>query len=108
MMKEKSSGAIIFREDGRVRKYLVLKYGYGHWDFPRGKIEEGESEEDAAIREIREETGITEIKFMDGFKESSEWVYSKGKEKVEKTVILFLVETVSDQVKLSSEHSDYK
>ena len=58
MIREKSSGAVVFRQAGKKIKYLLLHYESGHWDFPRGHIERGETEQITAAREIKEETGL--------------------------------------------------
>ena len=70
MPTEKSCGAVVFKQqkDGSV-KYLLLHYEAGHWDFPKGKQEKNEKEEQTAAREIKEETGIEDIEFVDGFRE---------------------------------------
>ena len=73
---EKSAGAIIFRKEGKKIFYLLIKYGWGHWEFPRGLIEKGESLEETALREIEEETGISDIKFVLGFKEWFKFFFS--------------------------------
>ncbi|MEW6722749.1 MAG: NUDIX domain-containing protein, partial [Candidatus Micrarchaeota archaeon] len=52
-MDEKSCGIILFRE-GEKRLYLLLHYEEGHWDFPKGHVEAGESEHEAASREAVE------------------------------------------------------
>lgn len=107
-MKEKSAGAIVFRED-KERKYLILHYEEGHWDFPKGNIEEGESEKQTVIREVEEETGIKEIKFIEGFKEKINYFYTgSNKERISKEVILFLAETEEEDIKLSHEHVDHQ
>lgn len=54
MTKEKSCGAVVIC-DGSV---LLLKHNGGHWSFPKGHVELGESEEETAIREVYEEAGI--------------------------------------------------
>jgi len=54
----KSCGAVVYRENAQV-KYLLLHYGGAHWDFVKGEMEEDESEEETARRELEEETGIT-------------------------------------------------
>ena len=67
MKNEQSAGIIFFRKiQGRV-DFLLLNYPSGHWDLVKGHIESGEKPQDAAIRESKEETGITDIKFIDGF-----------------------------------------
>ena len=59
MKREKSCGALCFaREDG-VEKVLMVKHrAGGHWAFPKGHVERGETEEQTACREVREETGV--------------------------------------------------
>ena len=60
MVDERSAGAVIFysETDSAEPEFLLLHYTAGHWDFPKGNIEHGEQEIQAAIREIREETGM--------------------------------------------------
>ena len=68
MIKEHSAGAVLYRYfSNEERKFLLLHYTSGHWDFPKGNLEAGETEVDAVIREIFEETGITDLKFVEGF-----------------------------------------
>jgi len=108
---EKSCGAVVFREmPGKAGKishsYLLLHYSAGHWDLPKGHVEAGESEEETARREIREETGIEEIEFLPGFRE--EISYSRRNERGEtigKDVVFFLAKTTESAVKLSDEHT---
>ena len=69
MKHEKSCGAVIFREDENNRRfYLVLKSTQGHTTLCKGHVEGDETEHETAIREIREETGLT-VDFLDGFRE---------------------------------------
>lgn len=106
MLVEKSAGVIIFRRDEEI-KYLLLKYGYGHWDFVKGNIEEGENEIETIIRETKEETGIEDLKFLKGFREKISYFYRKGKDLVYKEVVFYLAETKEKKVRLSYEHEDY-
>ena len=53
MQKEKSCGAIIYNKNKEV---LIVKHNAGHWDFPKGHVEENETEIQTAIREVKEET----------------------------------------------------
>lgn len=69
MPKEKSIGVVLFRKEDQGTYYLLLHYEVGHWDFPKGHIEKGEEEKDTAKREVVEETGIKDIRIINGFKE---------------------------------------
>ncbi|WP_457555316.1 bis(5'-nucleosyl)-tetraphosphatase [Candidatus Pyrohabitans sp.] len=106
MKRERSAGAVIFRRNGKV-KYLLLKYGAGHWDFVKGHIEPGESEVETLLREAEEETGIGELEIVPGFRERIEYFYRLGKELVHKEVVFYLAEAKSSEVRLSYEHVDY-
>ena len=105
---EKSAGAVMFiRKDPEI-KYLLLNYPAGHWDFPKGRIEKGETEIETARREIKEETDISKIKIFEKFKKNIEYHYKAHGKLVEKTVTFFLAEAFNYDVKISSEHKDYK
>lgn len=59
MKKEKSCGAIVYRHrDSWVEVLLIRHKNGGHWAFPKGHVEKQEREEETALREIREETGL--------------------------------------------------
>ena len=109
MAQEKSCGAIIFRNEGGIRLYLLLHYAGGHWDFPKGHVESGESEEQTARREIQEETGIASLAFLPGFREviSYSFRHSTG-EMAEKQVAFFLAQTDEKLVHLSGEHIGFE
>jgi len=104
-MPEKSCGALIFRLEGQTRLYLLLHYAGGHWDFPKGHVEAGEGEEATARREIDEETGIKQLDFVQGFRETVSYSFrhSTG-EMADKTVAFFLAKTNEKLVNLSDEH----
>lgn len=113
MPKEVSYGAVIYRKEGKKFLYLLLyRKAHAHykemWAFPRGLIEKGETPEEDIRRELKEETGITNIKFIRAFQEKVKWFYRKESKLILKEAIYYLAETKSKKVKLSFEHNDYK
>ena len=106
MIFEKSCGGVIFIKENGKRKYLILKHcAGGHWSFPKGHIEKGETEEETALREIFEETGLYIILFND-FRYSMQY---SPKEGVLKNVIYFIGETISTSVRCQIEEiEDFK
>ena len=78
-----------------------------YWDFPRGKIENGESEEEAAKREIEEETGLINIKLVEGFRETTHWFYRWQGRNVYKEAVYFLAEAGTIEIKISGEHLEF-
>jgi len=87
MLYEKSCGAIVFRKyHGNVELLLIKHTLAGHWSFPKGHVEAGETEKETAHREVLEETGI-EVELSDLFREVV--TYSPKKD-VMKDVIYFL------------------
>jgi len=107
MLEERSAGAIIYRELPSGKMYLLLNYPSGHWDFVKGNIERGETLKQTVLREIKEETGISDINFVDGFEDKVEYHYQRNGEVVHKEVIFFLAKTSTNIVTLSHEHLDY-
>ena len=58
MIRETSCGAVVLRQQGQGIVVLTLQHAAGHWAFPKGHMEPGETEQDTALREIWEETGL--------------------------------------------------
>ncbi|MBI5377121.1 MAG: NUDIX domain-containing protein [Thaumarchaeota archaeon] len=104
MIEERSAGAVLFNEANSGKIFLLLNYPSGHWDFVKGNIEKGESLQQTVIREIREETGITDVEFIDGFEDKIEYHYQRDGDLVHKEVIFFLAKTKTTDVKISHEH----
>jgi len=105
---EKSAGAIVFRRENKKIKYLLIKYGWGHWEFARGLIEKGESLEETAKREIEEETGIKDVVFIPGFKAWFKFFFKLKGKNIMKIATFLLAETGTKEIKLSLEHEDYQ
>jgi len=112
MVREKTVGIVIFRKEGRGIRYLLLHHGGPYWNFPKGRQEAGETEEQTARRELREETGIADVKIIDGFKHEYDYDFDLEvkdgiREKVFKHAVFFLGEVASDAVTISHEHTDF-
>ena len=73
---EKSCGAVVFKRNGEVQ-YLLLHYEAGHWDYVKGQVEPNESEKDTVVRELEEETGITNARFVEDFREEISYFYRR-------------------------------
>ena len=99
MKQEKSCGAIVIREEGKHLEVLVIRQNQGHWCFPKGHVENDESEYETAFREIREETGI-EVEFLDGFRETTNYSPKDG---VQKEVVYFLAKPKGGKEKVQKE-----
>jgi bis(5'-nucleosidyl)-tetraphosphatase len=106
VFREKSCGAVVYLKDSEV-KYLLLHYEAGHWDFVKGNVEPNETEQETVIRELREETGITDAKFIEAFKEKIDYFYRRQGTTIHKEVIFYLMETHTETVKISYEHVGY-
>lgn len=104
MIEERSCGAILYRNSPSGKLYLLLNYPSGHWDFVKGNIEKGETFKETALREIKEETGISDVNFIDGFENKIQYHYQRDGKVVHKEVIFFLAETSTERVEISHEH----
>lgn len=89
MKQEKSCGCIILNDKNEV---LLIHHNTGHWDFPKGHVEAGETEVETAIREVKEETNI-DVEVNEEYRYSTK--YSPN-ENVIKEVIYFLGRNISD------------
>lgn len=92
---EKSCGAVIFRRHSGNVEYLLIKNKKGNnWGFPKGHMEIYETERETAIREVKEETGLS-IQPIKGFRTISEY-HPKGR--ITKQVIFFIAEMTGEDV----------
>ncbi len=137
-MSETSAGIIIYHRTKEGPKFLLLYHGGRYWNFPKGKIGtritrlhssdpsktsvkpsqmplQGsrritkESSFQAALREVREETGLSkrDLRFSNWFKSYDRFTFSRQGKKVFKTVTYYLAETSKKEIRLSDEHSGY-
>ncbi len=78
------------------------------WGFPKGKMDEGETEESAARREIAEEAGLQQVEFDPDFRHVVHYMYRRGRALVNKEVVYFLARTFTAEVNISWEHVAYR
>lgn len=95
MKKEKSCGCIVIDND----KVLLVKQNDGHTAFPKGHIEQGETEEECALRETFEETGL-KVKIINGYRYTQTYFV---KQDVLKEVVYFLAEKKEGTLKKQDE-----
>jgi bis(5'-nucleosidyl)-tetraphosphatase len=108
MEHQYSAGIITYTINNDQIEYLLLHYSAGHWDFPKGHIEPGETQQEAAHRELKEETGLT-AQLDDTFAESFSYIFrGPDKELIQKTVYFFIGKAHTGSVHLSYEHTDYQ
>lgn len=106
---------VVFREDGE-RRYLLLRSALTRrpvWEFPKGGLESGESEQEAAERELQEETGLApgDYALVDGFHAEERYFFTRGsggdRRLIHKQVSYFLAEWRQGEVQISREASRF-
>ena len=100
MRLEKSCGALVYRRNREQIELLLIKNRYGgHWSFPKGHVEGRETEVQAALREVKEETGL-DISLQSGFRHAVEYF---PRPNVKKHVVYFLGEATSNDLHMQEE-----
>lgn len=92
----KSCGFVAYKQIGNENYYLIIKGKNGDVGFPKGHVEDGESEIQTAIRELKEETGA-EVEVIHGFRRQSEYKLKKPRGAV-KQVVYFLGRCTIDRI----------
>lgn len=92
MKREKSCGCIVLNDKNQV---LLIHHNAGHWGLPKGHVEEGETEVETAIREVKEETNI-DVEVNTSYRYSLSY---SPKEDVMKDVIFFLANNTTNNIK---------
>ncbi len=105
-----SAGIIVYHVTDEGIRYLLLYHGGPYWNFPKGKLAEGEKSFRAALREVYEETGLRsqDLRFQEWFRVSDRFTFlTKEKKRVKREVIYYLAETKRYQIRVSDEHQGY-
>ncbi|DAC46425.1 MAG TPA: NUDIX domain-containing protein, partial [Candidatus Thalassarchaeaceae archaeon] len=87
---------------------LLLQYPQGHWSFPKGHVEQGDTNHhETASRELKEETGIKSVVIDTTWESRTEYTFRKKGRKTTKQVYWYIASTDEVEVELSEEHNSY-
>jgi len=90
--RETSAGGVVYRLHAGHAVFLLIRDSYQNWGFPKGHLESGERAEDAAVREVREETGIDDLALR-GEIETIDWYFRFRGQLIHKVCHFYLMET---------------
>lgn len=93
-----SAGGVVFRRDGAGPAILLLRHESGKWMLPKGTIEPGETPEAVALREVREETGISRVRVVADLGEERYHFFWRAEDTFyDKSVRYYLLEFLGDE-----------
>jgi len=95
-MKEKSCGAIVYKKEKDGLKFLLVYQNNGHYSFPKGHMEDGETELETTLREIKEETNL-DVLINTDFRISIEYLLSS--KNIMKEAVYFVAIPISYDLK---------
>lgn len=87
--KDEAFGIIPILQTAGRYEYLLIQHHAGHWGFPKGHADPGETALQAACREFVEETGIANYTLLQDVSFSEQYVFMRGGKKFDKTVVYF-------------------
>ena len=94
---ETSAGGVIYRWKGGAAHVLLIRDRYQHWGFPKGHVEGGETAADAALREVCEETGLSELRLGPELR-TIDWFFRFRGRLIHKYCHFYLIESPSGEV----------
>ena len=92
--EERSAGGVVYRMDGGRAVYLLIRDSYRNWGFPKGHLETEEPPELAALREVQEETGLTDLALR-GEIETIDWYFRFRGKLIHKVCHFYLMESAT-------------
>lgn len=101
--RETSAGGVVYRLQAGGALFLLIRDSYQNWGFPKGHLESGERAEDAALREVREETGIDDLALR-GRIETIDWYFRFRGQLIHKVCHFYLMETA--QATTNPQHAE--
>lgn len=99
-IKEVSAGGLVYRQADDGYYFILILDAYGKWTFPKGHVEEGENPEEAASREVKEETGLKNLKLGDYLGETEVKVHKPNEKPFRKLIKYYLLATKDQKLKL--------
>ena len=102
MKTEISCGAVVFTEEDDSIKFLIVQSHKGICGFPKGHIEDNETEKETALREIYEETGVNAY-FIDGFKTKETYTFESDGKPINKQVVYYLTRFENQNIRILKE-----
>jgi 8-oxo-dGTP pyrophosphatase MutT (NUDIX family) len=104
-VREYTAGGVVFRRLGERVEILMIQDRLGRWTIPKGHVEEGESLEQTALREVAEETGLTQFRLGEKL-DKLHFFYRKDGKLIFMTTHVFLMEALGDTDAVIPEDSE--
>lgn len=101
--KDEAFGIIPILQESDRHQFLLIQHHAGHWGFPKGHADPGESALEAACREFIEETGIADYALLEGVSFSEQYFFTRQGQKFQKTVLYFPAMVLSPTVQCQQE-----